>query len=201
MNAPALTARRAGLPRTTQAAEGIPRRRFSVAEVETMAAAGIIRDEERLELIGGDIVPKFRQNNRNEAVRRALLRHLCQTLPIHFDWLPDVVLRLDDDTVCRPDILIFEWALAVQDISARTATLVIEIGDNGRALERKAGLYATSGLRELWTIDAASLSIRTHLEPSRAGYRRVEAWSASSEAVASAFIPGFSLRLADFTLY
>ena len=36
-------------PRLTRAAEGLPRRRFTVAEVEAMVAAGIIDEDERVE--------------------------------------------------------------------------------------------------------------------------------------------------------
>jgi hypothetical protein len=39
---------------TTSAAEGLPRRRFTVAEVEAMIAAGVMEEDERVELIGGN---------------------------------------------------------------------------------------------------------------------------------------------------
>ena len=39
-------------PRLTRAAEGLPLR-FTVAEVEAMVAAGILDEDERIELIGG----------------------------------------------------------------------------------------------------------------------------------------------------
>jgi hypothetical protein len=42
---------------TTSAAEGLPRRRFTVAEVEAMVAAGVVEEDERVELIGGELVP------------------------------------------------------------------------------------------------------------------------------------------------
>jgi hypothetical protein len=45
----------------TQAAEGMLRRRFTVAELEAMVAAGILSDDERIELIGGDVVPMSRR--------------------------------------------------------------------------------------------------------------------------------------------
>jgi hypothetical protein len=41
------------LPPTTQAAEGLMRRRWSVAEIEAMVKAGVIEEHERFELIGG----------------------------------------------------------------------------------------------------------------------------------------------------
>ena len=42
--------------RLTRAAEGLPRRRFTVAEVEAMVEAGIVDDDERVELIGGRLI-------------------------------------------------------------------------------------------------------------------------------------------------
>lgn len=38
---------------TTTEAEGLPRRRFTVAELERMLEAGILDEGERIELIGG----------------------------------------------------------------------------------------------------------------------------------------------------
>jgi hypothetical protein len=42
---------------TTQAADGLPRRRWIVAEIEKMSADGYFHDDERFELVGGEIVP------------------------------------------------------------------------------------------------------------------------------------------------
>jgi hypothetical protein len=49
--------RRKNSPLTTRAAEGLERRRFSVAEIEAMVQAGVIEEDERFELIGGEVVP------------------------------------------------------------------------------------------------------------------------------------------------
>ena len=38
----------------TTAAEGLPRRRFTVGQVEAMVAAGVMAEDERVELIGGN---------------------------------------------------------------------------------------------------------------------------------------------------
>jgi hypothetical protein len=49
--------------RVTTAAEGLPRRRFTVAEVEAMVAAGVMEEDERVELIGGELVPMSPKGN------------------------------------------------------------------------------------------------------------------------------------------
>ena len=54
------------LPGTTQAAEGMLRRRFTVAEIEAMVANGIIAEDEHIELIGGEVVPMSPKGRRHE---------------------------------------------------------------------------------------------------------------------------------------
>ena len=57
--------------RVTTAAEGLPRRRFTVAEVEAMVAAGVMEEDERVELIGGSW---FRCRRRETRTRRSRSR-------------------------------------------------------------------------------------------------------------------------------
>lgn len=59
--------------RVTSAAEGLPRRRFTVAEVEAMVAAAVMEEDERVELIGGELVPMSPKGNHHEVVKTALL--------------------------------------------------------------------------------------------------------------------------------
>ena len=61
-------------PGSLSAAEGLPRRRFTVAEVEAMVAAGVMEEDERVELIGGELVPMSPKGNHHEVVKTALLR-------------------------------------------------------------------------------------------------------------------------------
>ncbi len=60
-------------PRLTRAAEGLERRRFTVANVEAMVEAGIIDEDERIELIGGELVPMSPKGDRHEIVKTSLL--------------------------------------------------------------------------------------------------------------------------------
>ena len=64
--------------KVTTAAEGLPRRRFTVAEVEAMVAAGVMEEDERVELIGGELVPMSPKGNEHEVVKIALLRRWYQ---------------------------------------------------------------------------------------------------------------------------
>src|SRR5580692_4380084 len=57
---------------TTQAAEGLPRWCWAVAEIEKLAAAGFFRENERFELVGGEIVPMSPKGIRHEIIREEL---------------------------------------------------------------------------------------------------------------------------------
>jgi Putative restriction endonuclease len=67
--------------RLTRAAESLPRRRSAVAEVEAMVAAGIIDEDERVELIGGELVPMSPKGYRHEVLKIALLRRWLRAAP------------------------------------------------------------------------------------------------------------------------
>ena len=64
--------RPAALPLTTRAADGLVRRRFTVAEIESMVAKNIIAENERIELIGGEVVPMSPKGARHEIIRTEL---------------------------------------------------------------------------------------------------------------------------------
>ena len=66
---------------TTTAAEGLPRRRFTVAELERMTEAGILEEDERIELIGGEIVPMSPKGNQHEVLKTALTRYWVKRIP------------------------------------------------------------------------------------------------------------------------
>lgn len=84
------------LPLATQAAEGLPRRCWSVAEIEEMVRAGIIDEDERFELIGGEVVPAPpRGAARHEWIKGELNRFLQRAAPAHLSILPETTLRLD----------------------------------------------------------------------------------------------------------
>ncbi len=60
---------------------------------------------------------------------------------------------------------------------------------------RKAKLYASFGVRELWVIDAAKLSARIFREPEAGGYRDTRDF-ASADQMVPLFAPEiFALRL------
>lgn len=188
--------------RTTTAAEGLPRRRFSVAEVEAMVAAGILDEDERVELIGGELVPMSPKGIFHERIKIALNAWFSDRRPHSTIVAVETTLRLSQDTFLDPDILLFERGAGVAGLSAGAALLAIEVADSSLAydLGRKARVYAAHGLRELWVIDAVAMVLTRHLEPGPEGYRTITTHAADETVTPSVADPAFALRLADLDL-
>ena len=93
--------------RVTSAAEGLPRRRFTVAEVEAMVAAGVMEEDERVELIGGELVPMSPKGNHHEVVKTALLARWYRASPDDVLLTPETTFRLSEDTYLEPDVVVY----------------------------------------------------------------------------------------------
>jgi Uma2 family endonuclease len=188
--------------RVTRAADGLDRRRFTVAEVEAMVEAGIIGEDERVELIGGELVPMSPKGRHHERVKVALMRRWYPILPKALDLAPETTFHVSDDTYLEPDAVIYPRETGIDGLSPATALLIVEIADSSRRYDtgRKAKLYARSGVRELWVIDAVKMAARTFLAPSASGYGEKRDFAAP-ERIVPAFAPAdFALALDELEL-
>jgi Uma2 family endonuclease len=68
---------------------GLPRRSFTVKEVERMSEVGLLRAEERVELIGGELVPMSPKGSRHEVLKARLLRQWYRVAPDTIELIPE----------------------------------------------------------------------------------------------------------------
>jgi Uma2 family endonuclease len=194
--------RPATFPPTTQAAEGLPRRRWSVAEIEAMVAKGILLEDERFELIGGEVVPMSPKGNRHELVKQALQQYWFPlTVGSAVSLITETTLYIADDAFFEPDFLFWPRSVALKDVSAASALLIVEVADTslGYDLGMKARIYAQLGLRELWVIDANSLVTHVHRDLGASGYAQVAAVP-SSARIQPVSAPALTVCLGDLGL-
>lgn len=186
---------------TTTAAEGLPRRWFTVSELEKMTAAGIILEDERLELIGGEVVPMSPKGRQHEALKAVLLELWYRTKPPGIMLIPETTLRLSKDTYLEPDIVFYRRSDGLANLNAKTALLIVEIADSSLAYDMglKTRIYSGFGLAELWVIDAVRMQTRIHREPTPTGYDSISDCSTSQELISS-LMPELSLNLASLDL-
>jgi Uma2 family endonuclease len=188
--------------RVTSAAEGLPRRRFTVAEVEAMVAAGVMEEDERVELIGGELVPMSPKGSRHELVKIALVDHWIRARPIACRVAPETTFRLSEDTYLEPDVVIYPRVSGIRELTGANVLLVVEIADSSLRYDsgRKAALYASFGIRELWVIDAVRLAARVFREPAADGYRNAQDFGPADRLVPIIAPEAFALRLDELEL-
>ncbi len=188
-------------PRTTVAAEGLPRRPFTVTEIERMVAAGILAEDERIELVGGEIVPMSPKGNHHEVLKVALNLYWARRLPDTLRMAQETTFHLSEETYLEPDFVFYPKASGIRGLSPETARLVVEIADTslGYDLGLKASVYARYGIAELWVMNAVTLSTRIHRDPSPTGYRTIADLPSTStlEPLAG---PELAVTLADLDL-
>ena len=181
---------------------GLPRRGFTVKEVERMSEVGLLRAEERVELIGGELIPMNAKGSRHETLKLAINLRWGRSLPEDTVFIPETTLRLSDDTFLEPDFLVFPRSVAIGALRAESILLAVELSDSslGFDLGPKALVYAYFGVRELWVIDATTNTIHVHRDPGEGRYQSITPWPAD-DLVVPAFAPvEFALRLADLDL-
>jgi hypothetical protein len=184
--------------RTTQAAEGLRRRAFTLAEIEAMVEAGIIAENERFELIGGEVVPMSPKGLRHERLKTWVMRQLAKQLPDTIGFTPETTFRLSPDTFLEPDFVLYDTAVGLEGLNGATCLLAIEIADTSLDYDkgRKALIFSGFGISELGS------STPTPASPPSIATRRRPATGASptrpEDALTALNAPGLELRLAEF---
>jgi Uma2 family endonuclease len=186
------------IPRVTQAAEGLPRRCWSVAEIEEMVRAGIIDEDERFELIGGEVVPMSPKGAHHEWVKFRLNRFLQRVAPEHLEVAQETTLRLDARSFVEPDFCVFRRDLDLQALNGPAVLLAIEVADSSLAydLGRKIAIYAAYGVREVWVVDAIKATTWVHRGLGATGYAEI-AEHLATQRVTPALAPELAFTLAE----
>jgi Uma2 family endonuclease len=155
----------------------ITRRRFTVHDYHRMGEAGILHEDDRVELIEGQIVEMAAIGTRHFACVNGLTRLLVRGVGDAAIVSVQNPVRLDEHTEPQPDLTV----LRVRDYRdslpmPEDVLLLIEVSDTTLAYDRgvKLPLYARAGIREVWIVDLQGRVIERHTEASANGYRSLE---------------------------
>ena len=145
-----------------------------------MAHAGILTEDDRVELIAGRIIAMSPIGSRHaECVRR--IDHLfVRALHPHAYVSSQNPIRLDDRSEPEPDValLVPEEAYAERHPRPEEVLLLVEVSDTTLDFDRsvKVPLYARAGIREFWIVALEEERIYVYRNPREGGYAEVEAF-------------------------
>jgi Uma2 family endonuclease len=189
------------IPTTTTSAEGLPRRKWSVDDIVRMQDAGIIGVMERLELIGGEIVPMSPKGVWHEDLKRKLNVYFARALPADFGMVTETSLYATGHDFYEPDFIFWPEAVPFQGLKPKDLSLLIEVSDSSLAYDtgRKRTLYAGFGLREYWVINARTFRTCVHRDLADGDFRSVDTID-YMERLVPTLVPALAIRIADLGL-
>jgi Uma2 family endonuclease len=152
-----------------------PRRLFTVDEYYEMARVGILKPDERVELLDGEIVPMNAIGTPHLWCVLRLDRHFA-AFPDRSLVLVQSPLRLSNRSEPEPDIVLLQLETP-QDRhpQPQDAYLVIEVADTTLRTDRgrKRTMYARAGIPEYWIVDLQHDRLEIYREPGKARYQSV----------------------------
>jgi len=179
-----------------------PRRHpISVDDYYRMAAAGILREDSRVELIEGaiiDMTPIGRShagtvNYLNDAFSQSLRRRAIVSV--------QHPIRLGEFSEPQPDLALLrprEDFYRGGHPEAANIFLVVEVADTSLRYDRdvKMPLYARHGIVEAWLVDVTNGRLETFRDPGTDGYRDIRS-ATFLDRVALLALPEIELNLSD----
>lgn len=174
------------------------KRLFTVSEYHSMAEAGILSEEDRVELIEGEIYRMAPIGSRHAGCVNRLI-HLFKGAEGILPAQNPVVLN--DFSEPQPDMALLRWRddfYASSHPNPDDILLLIEVADSSVGFDRrvKIPLYARRGIRELWLVDLTRNAVEVHRQPSPTAFRDVRKLRKGDRISPLAF-PDLELNVGD----
>ncbi len=173
------------------------RRLFTVAEYHQMAQAGILGEDDRVELIEGEIIAMNPIGSRHAAAVARLTRLLVEGAGGRaLVWVQNPV-QLDPCSEPRPDVALLRPRpdhYATAHPGPGDTLLIVEVADTSADYDRqvKVPLYARAGVPEVWLVDLDAQTVEIYRRPSPEGFGEREQVGRGG-TVAPAGLPGLHL--------
>ncbi|HEC11986.1 MAG TPA: Uma2 family endonuclease [Acidiferrobacteraceae bacterium] len=176
---------------SSPAQDVIRRHRYTMEEYHRMAAAGILRQGQRVELIKGEIIDMTPIGSRHAATVAHLTRLLTSAVGEHaIVWVQNPIV-LDDHSEPEPDLALLRPQAdyyASGHPQPADVLLIIEVADSSLHFDRdvKIPLYACQGIAEVWLFDLEAKRLTVYRNPSEDGYQKTE----NTEKLGHLIVPG-----------
>ncbi len=157
------------IPSSEPAIPDVPIYRLTVEQYLAMAEAGILTEEDRIELLEGWLVEKMTKHPPHAATTRRLWRLLERAAPAGWLVLSQDPIRTGDSAP-EPDVAVARGEEATfqqrHPLSSEVA-LVVEVADSSLQLDRgmKKRLYARAGIPEYWIVNLGERQVEVYTEP------------------------------------
>jgi Uma2 family endonuclease len=173
----------------------VTRHRFTVEEYHKMGEAGIFSEDDRVELIDGEVVEMTPIGWRHIWCVRQLNRIFVRfangrvTSGERYEVAVLDPINLDKHGEPQPDLVLLHNPPLGRLPGPAEVALVVEVADTSLGFDRDVKLPHYAGIAEAWLVDLNSQTIEVHSGAGRGGYRKTTRYT-RGDRVESATHPG-----------
>jgi Uma2 family endonuclease len=176
----------------------VQRRLFTVEEYHRMAEAGILSEDDRVELIEGELVTMSPIGSRHAACVARLTALLFPVEGRGILWVQNPI-RLGARSEPQPDVTLLRYRpdfYASAHPGPEDVLLVVEVAETSADADRslKIPLYARCGIPEAWLVDLLEERIEIYRHPTPQGYRSLHI-AHRGETVSPTALPDLELSV------
>lgn len=182
------------------AAETLPtRRKITVQEYYRMAEAGILHEDDRIELIEGDIIEMVPIGSDHAGTVNWFTQRLVTLFGDKAVVSVQQPLRLGEYSEPEPDFTVLRPRADFYRSAHPTAGdvfLLIEVAKSSLAYDRrvKLPLYAKYGVAEVWIVNLGDKRLEAHRDPGPDGYRQAAVYG-PDDTVSPVLAPDIRVEL------
>ncbi len=162
--------------------------RLTVDDYHQMIDAGILTEDDPVELLEGWLVPKMPKKPPHRLAKRKISKALEGVLPAgwHVETQEPITL---EDSEPEPDVLVVRgdpFEFTDRHPGPEDLGLVVEIADASLKRDRtlKKRVYARAGIPIYWIVNLPGVKVETYMDPLKsageAKYRRRQTYQASA---------------------
>jgi len=180
-------------------------RRWTRVEYDRLIEAGMLGPEDRIELLGGEMVVKEPQHRPHATAILLVVRALERVFDSGWTVQPQLPVALDDESEPEPDVSVVRGEPRDYLDHPSDVALVVEVALSrlGFDRERKGSLYARAGIADYWIVNVADRRLEIYRAPvpdteAPFGWRYGQVATIAADGVASPLaVSGASVPVAD----
>ncbi|WP_376790049.1 Uma2 family endonuclease [Thermoflexus sp.] len=153
----------------------VQRRLFTVEEYHRMAEVGILSEDDRVELIEGELIAMSPIGSRHAAAVARLTVLFSRIEDRGIVWVQNPI-RLGWHSEPQPDVALLRYRpdfYASGHPGPEDVLLIVEVAETSADYDRtvKIPLYARHGIPEAWLVDLTEAHVEIYRQPSPQGYQ------------------------------
>ena len=177
----------------------ISRRLFTVDDCYRMLDAGILHEDDRVELIRGELLNMSPIGTRHQSVVDGATRLLVRSVGDQAIVRVQGPIELDRFSAPQPDLVLLrprDDLYVHKHPGAPDIFLVVEVADASLEYDTnvKKALYAILGIYEYWVVDLQNNRLICHSDPAADSYRTVREFH-RGDTVAPSLLPDCRIKV------